>query len=161
MNDISIEPADRWLPTGLDQLRREADDEGIQIVATVVDRWVEGTQRYDRPGESLLVGWRPTDGRIVAVGGLAWCPNVNGALRVRRFYVSPGSRRQGVARNLARRLIEVGTAHTAVLTCNARASPAAPPFWESLGFRPLEAIGITHRLDIVSSPGAGPSTEAR
>jgi len=148
MSDIAIEDAARWLPAGLDLLRREADDEGIRIVSTVIDRWIDGTQRYDRPGEKLLVG--RVGERIVAVGGLAWCPNVAGALRVRRFYVSPTARRQGIAQNLARELIDDSAGHPAVLTCNAMASDAAAPFWESVGFLPVDADGITHRLDLVT-----------
>lgn len=148
MNEIAIDAAARWLPSGLDALRQEADREGIRIVSTVIERWVDGTQRYDQPGEALLVARFAGQERAVAVGGLAWCPNVDGALRVRRFYVSPSARRRGVARALAQRLIADGAAHTWLLSCNAQASPAAPPFWESLGFVPVDADGITHRLEL-------------
>jgi len=148
MSDIAIEDAARWLPAGLDLLRCEADDEGIRIVSTVIDRWIDGTQLYDRPGEKLLVG--RVGERIVAVGGLALCPNVAGALRVRRFYVSPTARRRDVAHDLARQLISTSAEYTSVVTCNARASDAAAPFWESLGFLPVDADGITHRLDLTS-----------
>jgi GNAT superfamily N-acetyltransferase len=147
MYDITVEPAARWLPSGLDRLRREADAEGIGIVGVVIDRWVDGTQRYDAPGEKLLVAARP-GGDGVAVGGLAWCPNVAGALRVRRFYVSPSARRHGIAREIATRLIDGAGHHTSKVTCNAQASVAAPPFWESLGFTPVVADGITHVLDV-------------
>lgn len=147
MSATAIEPAARWLPAELDGLRREADDEGIGIVATVIDRWVDGTQRYKGPGESLLVAAR-SPGVAVAVGGLARCPNVIGALRVRRFYVSPTARRQGIARDLATRLIDGAAPHTSRVTCNARASAAAAPFWESLGFTPVATNGITHVLDL-------------
>ena len=135
-------------PQGSTYSDAKADDEGIRIVSTVIDRWIDGTQRYDRPGEKLLVG--RVGERIVAVGGLAWCPNVAGALRVRRFYVSPTARRQGIAQNLARELIDDSAGHPAVLTCNAMASDAAAPFWESVGFLPVDADGITHRLDLVT-----------
>lgn len=145
MNETTIETAAGWLPSGLGALRRDADAEGVRIVSTVIDRWVDATQRYDQPGESLLVAQR--DGVVVAVGGLGWCPNVAGALRVRRFYVSPASRRQGIARELAQRLIDDSAVHASVVTCNAQASGAAPPFWESLGFQRVDTAGITHRLD--------------
>ena len=145
MNESTIETAATWLPSGLDALRREADAEGIRIVSTVIGGWVDGAQRYDQPGESLLVA--QCDGVVVAVGGLAWCPNVAGALRVRRFYVSPASRRKGIARELAQRLIDDSAVHASVVTCNAQASGAAPPFWESLGFQRVDTTGITHRLD--------------
>jgi len=152
MSDIAIGAAARWLPSDLDGLRREADDEGIRVVGVVIDRWVDGTQRYDVPGESLLVAARP-HGVAVAVGGLSWCPNVAGALRVRRFYVSPATRRQGIASDLATRLIDGARNHTSKVTCNAQASASAPPFWESLGFAPVDADGITHVLDLPAPCG--------
>ena len=152
MDDTTIEAAARWLPSDLDGLRREADDEGIRIVGVVIDRWVDGTQRYDAPGESLLVAARQHGG-AVAVGGLSWCPNVAGALRVRRFYVSPTMRRHGLARELATRLIDGARPHTSKVTCNAQASASAPRFWESLGFTPVVTDGITHVLDLSAPSG--------
>ena len=107
MSNITIEPA-ADVAINLDSLRREADDEGIRVVGIVIDRWVDGTQRYDVPGE----------------------------------------RRHGIARDLATRLIDSAAHHTSMVTCNARASAAAPPFWESLGFTPVATDGITHVLDL-------------
>jgi GNAT superfamily N-acetyltransferase len=151
---FTIEVAAPWLPDGLAELRHDADDEGIRIVGVIVERWLDGSQRYDGTGEALLVARRQSDGRIVAVGGMARCPDVGGALRVRRFYVSPEARRHGIARSLARRLIEGAAEHTSTITCNAKASSAAPPFWESIGFVAVDTDGITHQLDLVTAPGA-------
>lgn len=122
---------------------------GIGVVSVVIDRWLDGTQRYDAPGESLLVARSLDGGRIVAIGGLTRCPHVAGAFRVRRFYVAPGARRQGVAGTLARQLIDGATRYSTIVTCNARASDAAAPFWETLGFVPTDVEGVTHRLDVV------------
>ena len=49
MSGITIEPAARWLPSELDGLRREADDEGVRIVGAVIDQWVDGTPLGCRP----------------------------------------------------------------------------------------------------------------
>src|SRR5687768_13015391 len=121
---FAVVPAQFVLPDGLALLADAAEIEGIRIVTTVVDRWRDGSERYDREGEALLAA--VSDGEVVGIGGLSRCPHVENALRVRRFYVAPGWRRRGVARALASSLIEAGLGHADVLTCNARASAAAP-----------------------------------
>ena len=107
-SEYTIENAAPWLPDGLAGLRREAGDEGIRIVGVIVDRWFDGSQRYDGPGEAPLV---------------------------------------------ARRASDDAATHTSTVTCNAKASAAAPPFWESLGFRSVDTDGITRRLDVMTSDG--------
>jgi GNAT superfamily N-acetyltransferase len=142
---FTIGPAAPQLPDGLTALRRAADDEGIRIVGTVVERWADASQRFDGPGECLLAATSDA-GDVVGIGGLTACPTVAGALRVRRFYVDPGWRRLGVGRRLATAVIERGIARARLLTCNAATPPWAPAFWESMGFEPVEGVaGITHR----------------
>lgn len=142
-----IRPAGDLLPDGLGPLAERARAEGIGIVARVVERWRDGTEVYGRPGESLLVAV-VEPGRAVAIGGMTVCPTVAGALRVRRFYVDPEWRRGGLARAVAIRLLDDAAAHTSTITCNAGASDAAVPFWESMGFEPFDGPGITHRLEL-------------
>jgi GNAT superfamily N-acetyltransferase len=137
------------MPTGLDELGRLADAEGVGSVRAVVGQWLDGSHRYTAPGESLLVA--VADEHIVGVGGISLCPDVAGALRVRRFYIAPGWRRRGVAKALASRLIAGAQTHTDTITCNAQASSAAPPFWESLGFMPARLPGITHQRTVCSA----------
>lgn len=134
------------MPGGLGELAAEAQAAGIRNVTTLIDRWVDGSERFDAVGESLLVATDGVADRVVGVGGLSRCSDVAGALRVRRFYVAERWRRRGVARALATELIAGGVLHSAVLTCNAGASDAAPPFWESIGFEPVDVAGITHLL---------------
>jgi aminoglycoside phosphotransferase (APT) family kinase protein/GNAT superfamily N-acetyltransferase len=141
---FTVCPAGPHLPEGLTPLAADAEREGIRNVSALVAHWVEGTTRFDRPGERLLVA--VAGGDVVGVGGLTRCPDVDGALRVRRFYVSPAWRRRGVAAALATQLIDHGFAHVELITCNARASAAAGPFWEHLGFEPVPIEGITHVL---------------
>lgn len=156
MRRFSIEPAAAYVPDGLAPLAAEADSEGVRNVRAVIERWAEGSERFDRPGERLLVA--RADDRVIGVGGLSQCPTVPGALRMRRFYVNPTWRRRGVARALAEELIASGLAHAEVLTCNARASAAAPPFWEALGFDPVDIEGITHLRRRPARPGAADLT---
>ena len=142
---ITIAPADDTLADDLASLAAESRSAGIRNVTVLADRWVTGTERFDGPGEMLLVA--RSSGVVVGVGGISQCPDVHHALRVRRFYVGSAHRRRGVARLLAEPLIAHGLQHTSTLTCNAQASDAAPPFWEAMGFRPVDVPGITHRLD--------------
>ncbi|HEX6237912.1 MAG TPA: GNAT family N-acetyltransferase [Acidimicrobiales bacterium] len=139
---FSVVPAEGLLPGGLGSLADHAEQEGIRIVSTLLERWRDGSERYQQPGEAILAA--TSSGEAVGIGALSQCPHVGNALRVRRFYVAPTWRRQGVASALATELIAAGFESTDVITCNARASAAAAPFWESLGFVPASAEGITH-----------------
>ena len=145
MVDFEIGPAAPHVPDGLADLAREAAVEGVRNVGTVVSRWGDGTERFDRPGECLLVAVAG-DGAVIGIGGLTVCPTVPGAMRVRRFNVAPAWRRKGVARALAATVIERGLELVPLLTCNAGASPQAPVFWERMGFERTSRPGITHVL---------------
>lgn len=142
--DVHIRRATPTTATDLTLLADEATRHGIRNVATLRSDWASGAQRFDGVGERLLLAW--SEGRVVGVGGLTRCPHVAGAHRVRRFYVAAAARRRGVAKALAEELLAVGFEHTGTITCNARASAAAAPFWESLGFEPVDIDGITHVL---------------
>lgn len=130
-------------PKRFEPLGAAGEREGIAIARNVLDRWRAGTERYGMRGELLIAAVSET-GAIVGVGGLTVCPNVAGARRVRRFYIHPDWRRSGVARRIASLLMTFGAAHTDQLTCNAGASSAAAPFWESMGFARVDHPGITH-----------------
>lgn len=142
--EIEINAATADLPDDVVDLVAESRAADIGNMTRLVERWADGSERYDQVGESMLLA--RSSGRVVGVGGLARCRDVPGALRVRRFYVSTTVRRRGVARRIANTLIESGFLHTDRLTCNARASAAAPPFWEAMGFSPVDVSGITHHL---------------
>lgn len=149
---FSIEPVAGSLPDGLADLAARAEAEGIGIVTRVIDEWADGSHRFDRPGESLLhavsteAGGVAEHAEVIGIGGITVCHTVPEALRVRRFYVHPDWRRRGVAQALASRVVEVGLAHSEILTCHAGASDAAVPFWEAVGFEPIDRPGITHVL---------------
>ncbi len=84
-DSIAIAPASDSLADDLAALAAESRTAGVKNVTVLVDRWVAGTERFDGPGEMLLVAW--SGGLVVGVGGISKCPDVPGALRVRRFYV--------------------------------------------------------------------------
>lgn len=133
------------LPDGFDALLADAASEGVGNMALLAERWTSGDQRFDRDGEALLGALLAGD--LAGIGGLSVEPAVaEPARRVRRFYVRPAFRRQGVARTLASALIQEALDQVDLLTCNAAASPAAAPFWEAQGFWPDTSGPWTHVL---------------
>jgi GNAT superfamily N-acetyltransferase len=133
------------LPDGLPALLADAASEGVGNMARLADGWVSGGQRFDGDGEALLGALLA--GELAGIGGLSVEPAAHEpARRVRRFYVRPAFRRQGVARTLASALIQEALDQVDLLTCNAAASPAAAPFWEAQGFSPDTSGPWTHVL---------------
>jgi GNAT superfamily N-acetyltransferase len=133
------------LPDGLPALLADAASEGVGNMARLAQDWVSGDQRFDGDGEALLGALLA--GELAGIGGLSVEPAVHEpARRVRRFYVRPAFRRQGVARTLASALVQEALDQVDLLTCNAAASPAAAPFWEAQGFSPDTSGPWTHVL---------------
>jgi GNAT superfamily N-acetyltransferase len=133
------------LPDGFDALLADAASEGVRNMARLAEGWAGGDQRFDGDGEALLGALLA--GELAGIGGLSVEPAAQEpARRVRRFYVRPAFRRQGVARTLASALIQEALDQVDLLTCNAAASPAAAPFWEAQGFSPDTSGPWTHVL---------------
>lgn len=133
------------LPDGFDALLADAASEGVKAMARLAEGWASGEQRFDGDGEALLGALLAGD--LAAIGGLSVEPAASEpARRVRRFYVRPAFRRQGVGRALASAVIHEALDQVDLLTCNAAASPAAPPFWEAQGFSPDGSGPWTHVL---------------
>ena len=133
------------LPEGFDALLVDAASEGVRNMALLAEGWAGGDQRFDRNGEALLGAL--VAGELAGIGGLSVEPAASEpARRVRRFYVRPASRRQGVGSALASALIQEALDQVDLLTCNAAASPAAAPFWETQGFSPDASGPWTHML---------------
>ncbi|HWU14723.1 MAG TPA: GNAT family N-acetyltransferase [Caulobacter sp.] len=133
------------LPEGFDALLANAASEGVGNMALLAAHWASGDQRFERDGEALLGALLA--GELAGIGGLSIEPAATEpARRVRRFYVRPAFRRQGVGRTLASALIQEALDQVDLLTCNAAASPAAAPFWEAQGFWPDVSGPWTHVL---------------
>jgi GNAT superfamily N-acetyltransferase len=133
------------LPDGFDTLLADAAAEGVRNMALLAEGWATGDQRFDGDGEALLGVLLA--GELAGIGGLSVEPAAaEPARRVRRVYVRPAFRRQGVARTLASALIQESLDQVDLLTVNAAASPAAAPFWEAQGFSPDGSGPWTHVL---------------
>lgn len=131
------------LPPDLLQLAEQAEAESVRNMGLLRAEHASGAQRYDGEGEALFAAY--VEGALAGIGGVSretW-PGID-AMRMRRFYVSPRFRRAGVGRALAGAAMQQGVQAAPMLTLNARASAAAGPFWEALGFKRDERNGWTH-----------------
>ena len=113
------------------------------MIGRLIAEWASGATRFDRDGERLLAAY--LQGVLAGIGGLTMEPAITGALRMRRFYVRPRFRRQGVGRELAATLLGQAMPQVRLVTVNA-ATPDAPAFWEALGFVPDRRDGFSHIL---------------
>ena len=78
---------------GLESLAEEACKEGFNFLERLVQEWNDGTNRFDAPGQVLFAA---CDGdTIVGTAGLTRQGPALG--RVRRVYVHPERRKQGIA----------------------------------------------------------------
>ena len=136
-------------PAGsLDALVAESEAEGLRFVRRLVEEWASGANRFDRPGETLLVARQA--GQIVGVCGLnedpyAGAPRIG---RVRHLYVRRSVRRLGVGRALLGEVLRAAGGsfdHLRLRTEN----PVAAALYEGLGFRRTTgAAGCSHLLEL-------------
>ncbi|MBI1406618.1 MAG: GNAT family N-acetyltransferase [Caulobacter sp.] len=132
------------LPEGFGRLEKMAIAEGVRNMSLLAEQWATGEQRFTEPG-ALFAAF--IDGELAGVGGVAvQTGQKEPAMRMRRLYVAPPFRRAGVGQVLAGSMIQQGLQTARLLTANARASAAAAPFWEAMGFEPVAADGFTHQL---------------
>jgi GNAT superfamily N-acetyltransferase len=136
---IQLEIVVEDLPAGFDALRAEAQADGHLFVERFFTDWMSHIIRFNREGEALLAA-RAKD-VLAGIGGITIEPVVPGAMRMRRFYVRPAFRRNGVGHQLVTALL-AGVRADQLVTVNA--SPASFPFWEAVGFRPDRRDGHTH-----------------
>jgi len=129
------------LPDGFDALLADAAREGVGEMALLAWDRASGDHRFDGDGEALLGALLAGD--LAGIAGLAVETAAGeSARRVRRLYVRPAFRRQGVARALASALVQEALDQVGLLTCNA----AAGPFWEAQGFSRDTSGPWTHVL---------------
>ena len=131
------------LPDGFDAMRAEASAEGHRNLERLALDWASGAMRFNGDGETLLAAH--VQGTLAGIGGLTIDPVMPSAFRMRRFFVRPLFRRQGIGHQLAMALIEPALARGSVITVNA-GNVDAPAFWMRLGFIPDLRDGRTHIL---------------
>ena len=133
----------------MEPLLADSRGEGYKFVDRLVDDFVNGSNRFDRPGEALYGVYAGE--QLVSVGGLncdPYLPDEN-AGRVRHVYVRPAFRRQGAGRLLMQAIIDAAwSSHFRLLTLRTF-NPAADVFYRALGFVTQPDIeGVTHHLTL-------------
>ncbi len=132
------------LPDGFAALADAARAEGVRSMALIAGQWGEVGALFAEPG-ALFAAF--IDGDLVGVGGVTPQNDLTEpAMRMRQLYVAPAFRRSGVGQVLAGAMIQQGLQAARLLVSNARASEAAGPFWEAMGFERVDAEGFTHQL---------------
>ncbi len=140
----TIQRIDLPLP-GIEQLQRDALDEGYKFIERLSEEWSSGANRFDAPGE-ILCGCMD-EGVLVAVGGLNHDPFVaaSDVGRIRRIYVRPAWRRKGIGEALVTTLVE--SARKTFRCVRLRTdNPAAAQLYERLGFVNKPDSNATHLL---------------
>jgi GNAT superfamily N-acetyltransferase len=129
------------LPDGFEALRLEADREGHNNMSRLAAERSAGEPFFI----ALLAAY--AGGELAGVGGLTAepAPTAEPALRMRRLYVRPASRREGVGRTLASALIQEAFDQTDLVTVHA-GDEAAARFWEAQGFLPVVDRPWSHEL---------------
>lgn len=110
----------------------------------LVNDFRDGRNRFDQPGECLL-GVFDDSGNLLGIGGLNQDPYSPGLPvgRLRRFYILPDYRRQGIGRRLANALLL--EAKWTFLTVILRTyTMQGAQFYESLGFIPYDTSTSSH-----------------
>ena len=131
---------------GFEALRFECEAKGHHMLSRFSENWRNGANRFDRPGE--LIAGAYDDEALVGLCGRnrdPFDPHPR-AGRVRHLYVAGSYRRLGIGRRLVAHLIDGASGWFDYLNTNC--PPDAAPFYERLGFVPLAAERITHRLQL-------------
>jgi GNAT superfamily N-acetyltransferase len=138
------------LPDDLEQFISASVRENFRFLERLRRDWESGDNRFANLGEALFVA--QVGGRLVGVCGLnrdPYSPDA-GVGRLRRLYVLPQFRRQGVARCLVSRAMSVAREHYASVrlrTDNVDASR----FYEALGFeQTFSTAEATHEFAMPS-----------
>ena len=134
---------DADLPAGFGDLRDEARREGYTHMERLAADWSIGANRFAAAGEALMAAFEA--GELAGVGGITLDPVDAAVLRMRRFYVRPKFRGQGIGRHLADALLAQARGVAQCIVLNATTEMAVR-FWEALGFRPDRRDGHTHIL---------------
>jgi GNAT superfamily N-acetyltransferase len=130
---------------GLEVLAGDAQAEGYEFIATLVEEWANGDNRFDGPGE-VFCG-HLEEGLVMAVGGLSCDPFAGrpDMGRIRKVYVRPAWRGKGIGAALVTHLVNEARKHFSCVRLRAENSGAAR-LYERLGFLRVESPNATHML---------------
>ncbi len=147
--DIRIERVTSLPAEELAGLVPASEAEGFAFLRRLREEWSTARERFDCPGEAFFTA--RIQGRLVGVCGLSRDPYTGQADvgRVRRLYVLPGFRGQGVGKRLVEAVLEAARPHFTLLSLRTD-NPVAARFYEGLGFDPYPGLECsTHLRNLV------------
>lgn len=127
----------------LEQLAKDALQDGYKIVRRTIDQWVSGENQFDKYQEVLYAV--EIDQSIVAIGGINIDPYLmdDDIGRVRHFYVHRQYRQKGIARALLELVLKEKAAHYTVIRLTTN-NEAAMQLYEEFGFKKVVEFKATH-----------------
>ena len=144
--EIGIRKVSRLNRDELDELRDESVREGFRFIQRLIDDYSTGVNRFDQEGESLFLCYAHE--KVVGVCGLnreeARGDRTIG--RLRRFYVLPEHRRNGIGRKLVAAVLADARGYFDIVQLRT-ATASADRFYRRLGFEAVDgAQNVTHRI---------------
>jgi GNAT superfamily N-acetyltransferase len=135
------------LPSDLEEaLLPKAIHEGFEALRWLVEDWANGENRFSEVGEALYTA--RIDGRLVGICGVNRDPYADAATvgRLRRLYVHPDFRRQGVGRRLVQRASDEARGYFRCIRLRTLDASSAA-FFEAIGFLKVEGDqSCTHAI---------------
>lgn len=127
----------------------EARREGYKFLDRLQTEWDSGVNRFDQPGEILCGCFR--DGVLIAIGGVNRNPFGNDFRigRIRRVYVRPAWRKQGVGELLINFLLTKARQEFDAVVLRTD-NPNAARLYERMGFVPVSEANATHMLSFLT-----------
>ena len=130
--------------SGFEALRLECEAQGHRMLTRFAENWRHGRNRFNRASEIAVGAYN--EQTLIGLCGRNLDPYDSNprAGRVRHLYVAARFRHRGIGRLLLGRVIDGADQWFDNIITNC--PPEAAPFYEHLGFRPISADRITHRL---------------
>jgi len=124
-----------------------ARDEGYLFLTRAEAEWIDGSNRFDKPGEGLFLARIGSES--VGIAGLNVDPFLEDPTvgRLRRVYVAPEVRGAGIGGDLVRACIGSAASHFSRVRLRAE-NPDAARLYERLGFVAVEETEATHSIEI-------------
>jgi len=137
------------LPDGVSELALAARKEGYRFVDRLIAEFEDGTNTFSQSGEALFEA--RMDDALVGVGGLNRDPYIDNpdVGRVRRLYVHPDFRREGVA-TLLMDAIELAAQHYFSELRLLTDTSGGASFYSRLGYAPVtneKKVSHSKRMD--------------
>jgi GNAT superfamily N-acetyltransferase len=149
MDAIRIEEVNYLNFDNITQLLNQSQEEGFRHIVRLVNDYLSGTNRFNKPGEALFIAF--DEEVTVGICGLNLDPFTNGHVgRVRRLYVLPEYRNHGIGRRLIEEIIGKANDIYDQLVLKTD-SEKASKFYKSLGFKEVNNSNSTHILNLKKS----------